>query len=65
MIEWLADPSATAASGGWTDMLFVAGAGALMLVAIGALAAVQSRGADPSTPERDPAPADTRPAPPP
>jgi hypothetical protein len=39
---------AASASGGWTDMLFVAGAGALMLAAVGALAAAQSRGGGPA-----------------
>lgn len=43
MIHWLA-ANPEPASGGWTDMLFVGGAGAAMLVAIGALAALQSRG---------------------
>lgn len=52
------------ASGGWIDMLFVGGAGALMLAAIGTLAAMQSRGdpgAPPGVPE-SPAPDDAQPS---
>ncbi|MEJ3750119.1 hypothetical protein WEI85_43530 [Actinomycetes bacterium KLBMP 9797] len=52
------------ASGGLTDMLFVGGAGALMLAAVGALAAMQSRG-DPGTPPGvpdTPAPDDAQPS---
>ncbi|WP_173054671.1 hypothetical protein [Phytohabitans houttuyneae] len=36
--------TASPASGGHGDMLFIAGAGLVMLVAVGALAAAQSRG---------------------
>jgi hypothetical protein len=38
--------TASPASGGHGDMLFIAGAGVIMLVAVGALAAAQSRGRD-------------------
>jgi hypothetical protein len=47
------------ASGGHGDMLFIAGAGLVMLVAVGALAAAQSRGRDAAAgPERAPDPGD-------
>jgi hypothetical protein len=53
--------TAVAASGGRSDMLFVAGAGALMLAAVGTLAAVQSRSRDPrpgpdAASQQDPSP---------
>ncbi|MFC0529552.1 hypothetical protein [Phytohabitans kaempferiae] len=38
--------TASPASGGHGDMLFIGGAGIVMLVAVGALAAAQSRGQD-------------------
>jgi len=47
------------ASGGHSDMFFVAGAGIVMLVAVGALAAAQSRGRDATAgPEAGPDPGD-------
>lgn len=47
------------ASGGPGDMLFVAGAGVVMLVAVGALAVAQSRGRDAAAgPESAPDPGD-------
>ena len=51
--------TALPASGGHGDMLFVAGAGVIMLVAVGALAAAQSRGRDAAAgPETGPDPGD-------
>lgn len=51
--------TASPASGGHGDMLFIAGAGVIMLVAVGALAAAQSRGRDAAAgPERRPDPGD-------
>lgn len=51
--------TASPASGGHGDMLFIAGAGVIMLVAVGALAAAQSRGRDAAAgPERGPDPGD-------
>lgn len=50
---------ASPASGGHGDMLFIAGAGVIMLVAVGALAAAQSRGRDAAAgPESAPDPGD-------
>ncbi|BCB73601.1 hypothetical protein GCM10022251_65860 [Phytohabitans flavus] len=47
------------AAAGHGDMLFIGGAGILMLVAIGALAAAQSRGRDAAAaPKRGPDPGD-------
>lgn len=65
----IVDPPAAAAAGvpgiaspaasGHGDMLFVAGAGIVMLLAVGALAAAQSRGRDAAAgPERGPDPGD-------
>ncbi|MGN9913638.1 hypothetical protein ACTMTJ_39510 [Phytohabitans sp. LJ34] len=51
--------TAAPASGGHGDMLFIAGAGIVMLLAVGALAAAQSRGRDAAAgPERRPDPVD-------
>ncbi|MDQ7906024.1 hypothetical protein RB614_16040 [Phytohabitans sp. ZYX-F-186] len=51
--------AAAPASGGHGDMLFIAGAGIVMLVAVGALAAAQSRGRDAAAgPEPGPDPGD-------
>jgi hypothetical protein len=51
--------TASPASGGHGDMLFIAGAGIVMLVAVGALAAAQSRGRDAAAgTERGPDPGD-------
>lgn len=51
--------TASPASGGSGDMLFVAGAGIVMLLAVGALAAAQSRGRDAAAgPESSPDPGD-------